>query len=52
MVLDLDLFRADKGGDVEKIRKNQEKRFKNVALVDTVVKCDQKWRECGMWLII
>lgn len=45
MVLDLDLFRADKGGDVEKIRKNQEKRFKNVALVDTVVKCDQKWRE-------
>lgn len=45
MVLDLDLFRSDKGGDVDKIRKNQESRFKSVALVDTVVKCDQKWRE-------
>lgn len=45
MVLDLDLFRTEKGGDVDKIRKNQEKRFKNVALVDTVVDCDTKWRE-------
>jgi len=28
MVLDLDLFRADKGGDPEKIRELQRKRYK------------------------
>lgn len=44
MVLDLDLFRADKDGDPEKIRENQRKRFKDVALVDTVVDQDLLWR--------
>lgn len=45
MVLDLDLFRVDKGGDPEKIRKNQEKRFKDPTLVDRVVVADTKWRK-------
>ncbi|XP_014258889.1 serine--tRNA ligase, cytoplasmic [Cimex lectularius] len=45
MVLDLDLFRAEKGGDPEKIRKNQRDRFKSVGLVDTVVDNDVKWRQ-------
>lgn len=45
MVLDLDLFRSDRGGDPAKVRENQTKRFKNVELVDKVVACDQKWRE-------
>lgn len=44
MVLDLDLFRKDKGGDPEKVRKNQELRFKDVALVDTVIATDEQWR--------
>ncbi|KAJ8717421.1 hypothetical protein PYW08_005820 [Mythimna loreyi] len=45
MVLDLDLFRADKdGGNPDKIRENQRKRFKDVALVDTVVEQDTLWR--------
>lgn len=46
MVLDLDLFRADKGGCPDKIRENQSKRFKDVKLVDTVIECDAKWRKC------
>jgi seryl-tRNA synthetase len=46
MVLDLDLFRPEKGGDPTKIRKNQEKRFKDVALVDKVVEKDVIWRQC------
>jgi seryl-tRNA synthetase len=44
MVLDLDLFRADKDGDPEKVRENQRKRFKDVVLVDTVVEQDTLWR--------
>lgn len=45
MVLELDLFRADKGGNPDKIRENQKKRFKDVALVDTVVERDTTWRQ-------
>ncbi|KAG7204221.1 hypothetical protein KM043_002051 [Ampulex compressa] len=45
MVLDLDLFREDKGFDPEKIRENQKKRFKDVALVDAVVAKDKHWRQ-------
>jgi seryl-tRNA synthetase len=46
MVLDLDLFRPEKGGDPTRIRKNQEQRFKDVSLVDTVVEKDAIWRQC------
>lgn len=44
MVLDLDLFRADKDGDPEKVRENQRKRFKDVKLVDIVIEQDTFWR--------
>lgn len=37
MVLDLDSFRNDKGGDLNKVRVNQEKRFKDLKLVETVI---------------
>lgn len=46
MVLDIELFRADKGGDPNKIKENQAKRFKDVALVDKVVNHDTEWRKC------
>lgn len=45
MVLDLDLFRTDKGGDPEKIKEIQRKRFKDVGLVDAVVQQDTNWRQ-------
>lgn len=45
MVLDIDLFRSDKGGNPDKIRENQKKRFKDVALVDAVVEKDTTWRQ-------
>ena len=50
MVLDIELFRADKGGDPAKIKENQAKRFNDVTLVDQVVEHDTKWRkgkQCG-----
>ena len=45
MVLDIELFRADKGGDPDKIRESQRKRFKDVTLVDRVVEADTRWRK-------
>lgn len=45
MVLDLDLFRADKGGNPDKIREIQKKRYKDVGLVDKVVELDTTWRQ-------
>jgi len=46
MVLDMDLFREEKGGDPEKIRESQRKRYaKDVTLVDRVIELDKEWRK-------
>ncbi|XP_037087453.1 probable serine--tRNA ligase, cytoplasmic [Pollicipes pollicipes] len=45
MVLDIDLFRAEKGGDPDLIRKSQKNRYKDVTLVDKVVDHDNAWRK-------
>ncbi|KAK9736797.1 Seryl-tRNA synthetase N-terminal domain [Popillia japonica] len=45
MVLDLDLFRVEKGGNPDKIRENEKRRFKDVALVETVLNNDILWRQ-------
>jgi len=45
MVLDIDLFRPENGGDPEKIRQNQKSRFKSTELVDLVVENDKLWRK-------
>ncbi|XP_072381366.1 serine--tRNA ligase, cytoplasmic [Diabrotica undecimpunctata] len=44
MVLDIDLFRKDKGGNPDLIKENQKKRFKDVVLIDTVIEKDTTWR--------
>ena len=46
MVLDVELFRDDKGGNSSKIRENQAKRFKDVSAVDRVLEADTRWRKC------
>ena len=46
MVLDIELFRDDKGGDSKKIKENQAKRYKDVTLVDRVLEADSRWRKC------
>lgn len=45
MVLDLDLFRPDKGGDPERVRANVRKRFDNEENVDKVMELDGQWRK-------
>jgi seryl-tRNA synthetase len=44
MPLDINLFRADKGGDPDKIRESQRKRFASVELVDEIIAKDNEWR--------
>ena len=48
MVLDLILFRADQGGDPDKIRDLQKKRFKDVTHVEKVIETDTRWRKCKL----
>jgi len=45
MVLDLQMFRKEKGGTPEVIRESQTKRFKDVTLVDKVIEIDADWRQ-------
>ena len=46
MVLDLNLFRIEKGGDPDRIRVSMADRFKDTSLVDEVVKLDREWKTC------
>jgi len=45
MVLDIYDFRTEQGGNPEKIRENQKKRFKDPGLVDVVLENDKAWRQ-------
>ena len=45
MVLDIDQFRPEKGGNPDKIRENQRKRFSDVSMVDKIVQADENWRK-------
>lgn len=43
-MLDLNLFREDRGGNPELVRESQKRRFKDVTLIDQVLEWDGKWR--------
>ena len=44
-MLDINLFREEKGHNPEIIRESQRRRFANVELVDEVIKLDKEWRQ-------
>ena len=44
-MLDIDMLRPDKGGDPEKFREIQRRRFKDVTLIDRILEADQTWRQ-------
>lgn len=44
-MLDILLFREDRGNDPERIRESQRRRFASVELVDEVIKLDKEWRQ-------
>jgi seryl-tRNA synthetase len=45
MVLDIDELRPEKGGNPDKVRENQKKRFCDVGMVDKIMESDDKWRK-------
>lgn len=54
-MLDINLFRADKGGDPDLVRESQRRRdpankYGSVALVDQVIDLDRKWRDARYYL--
>ncbi|KAM0882193.1 hypothetical protein ACQ4PT_032474 [Festuca glaucescens] len=44
-MLDINLFRKEKGGDPELVRNSQRSRFESVELVDEVIALDEAWRQ-------
>ena len=42
-MLDINLFRVEKGGNPDLIRESQRKRGKSVELVDTIIETDKTW---------
>jgi seryl-tRNA synthetase len=44
-MLDITLFRQEKGGEPEKIRESQRRRYAKVELVDEVIELDKEWRQ-------
>ncbi|KAL3516104.1 hypothetical protein ACH5RR_023006 [Cinchona calisaya] len=44
-MLDINLFREDKGNNPEIIRESQRRRFADVNLVDEVIQLDKEWRQ-------
>ncbi len=45
MVLDINLFRKDKGGNPDLIRESQRRRFKPVEIVDEIIALDEEWKQ-------
>ncbi|PHT41359.1 Serine--tRNA ligase [Capsicum baccatum] len=45
-MLDINLFREEKGHNPEIIRESQRRRFTDVSLVDQVIQLDREWRQC------
>mmetsp|Transcript_15933 Transcript_15933/g.47918 ORF Transcript_15933/g.47918 Transcript_15933/m.47918 type:complete len:451 (-) Transcript_15933:2211-3563(-) len=46
-MLDINLFREDKGGKPDVIRESQRRRYSDPALVDKVIEHDQTWRSAS-----
>uniref|UniRef100_A0A7N0TB20 serine--tRNA ligase n=1 Tax=Kalanchoe fedtschenkoi TaxID=63787 RepID=A0A7N0TB20_KALFE len=44
-MLDINLFREDKGGNPDAIRESQRRRYADATLVDDVIKLDDEWRK-------
>mmetsp|Transcript_4997 Transcript_4997/g.9214 ORF Transcript_4997/g.9214 Transcript_4997/m.9214 type:complete len:522 (+) Transcript_4997:1305-2870(+) len=45
MPIDIDDFRKFKGGDPEKIRESERRRFHPVEVVDSIIEADETWRK-------
>ncbi|KAL5566099.1 hypothetical protein UlMin_029263 [Ulmus minor] len=44
-MLDINLFREEKGGNPEIIRESQRRRYASVEIVDEIIRLDKEWRQ-------
>ncbi|XP_008809578.2 serine--tRNA ligase-like [Phoenix dactylifera] len=44
-MLDINIFRAEKGFDPERVRESQRRRFASVEIVDEIIHLDKEWRQ-------
>ena len=44
-MLDINLFREEKGHNPEIIRESQRRRFASVEIVDEIIHLDKEWRQ-------
>ncbi|KAJ0974163.1 hypothetical protein J5N97_016128 [Dioscorea zingiberensis] len=44
-MLDINIFRAEKGFDPERVRESQRRRFSSVEVVDEIINLDKEWRQ-------
>ncbi|MQL95271.1 hypothetical protein Taro_027937 [Colocasia esculenta] len=44
-MLDINLFREEKGGNPDAVRESQRRRFASVEVVDEVIRLDKEWRQ-------
>uniref|UniRef100_A0A2P2JQ25 Uncharacterized protein MANES_10G109600 n=1 Tax=Rhizophora mucronata TaxID=61149 RepID=A0A2P2JQ25_RHIMU len=44
-MLDINVFREDKGNNPEIIRESQRRRFADVDIVDEIIRLDKEWRQ-------
>ena len=47
MPIDIEELRAFKGGDPEKVRESERRRFNDPSRVDTVIALDEQWGHFG-----
>lgn len=50
-MLDINLFRVEKGNDPEIVRESQRRRFASVEVVDEVIHLDKEWRQRKAFLV-
>ncbi|KAJ0974181.1 hypothetical protein J5N97_016146 [Dioscorea zingiberensis] len=44
-MLDINIFRAEKGFDPERVRESQRRRFSSLEVVDEIINLDKEWRQ-------
>lgn len=44
-MLDINLFREEKGNNPEKIRESQRRRYASIEIVDEIIQFDNEWRQ-------
>ncbi|OAY64714.1 Serine--tRNA ligase, partial [Ananas comosus] len=44
-MLDVNIFRSEKGFDPERVRESQRRRFASVDIVDEIIRLDKEWRQ-------